>query len=223
MFRLLLCCIALIAIVLTPAMRGDSAPGNVALTGVVTSMQGGPMEGVLVSARQGGSTVTITVVSDDQGRYTFSASRIGSGRYTVNVRAAGYELDGPKAVDVNTEKTVTADLRLRKTSNLASQLTDAEWLTSLPGTQDQKKQLLGCTNCHTLERTLRSTHDAEQFMAVLERMASYANQSFPLHPQRRVSAPNLVRRFGAGTDDLARYLATVNLSARAEFKLEPER
>jgi len=28
-----------------------------------------------------------------------------------------------------------------------------------------------------------------------------------------VSAPNLVRRFGAGTDDLARYLATVNLSA----------
>ena len=44
-------------------------------------------------------------------------------------------------------------------------------------------------------------------------MASYANQSFPLHPQRRVSAPNLVRRFGAGTNDLAEYLASVNLSA----------
>src|SRR5439155_20372653 len=111
------------------------------------------------------------------------------------------------------EKANTADLNLRKTNNLASQLTDAEWLASLPGTEDQKKQLLGCTNCHTLERTLKSTHDAQQFMAVLERMASYANQSFPLHPQRRVSAPNLVRRFGAGTDDLARYLATVNLSA----------
>ena len=50
-------------------------------------------------------------------------------------------------------------------------------------------------------------------MGVLERMASYANQSFPLHPQTRVSAPNLVRRFGAGTDDLAKYLATINLSS----------
>ena len=50
-------------------------------------------------------------------------------------------------------------------------------------------------------------------MDVLERMASYANQSFPLHPQTRVSAPNLTRRFGAGTDDLAKYLATLNLSS----------
>jgi streptogramin lyase len=215
MCRPLLGLIVVTLIVQIPVIRGEAVPGRVALTGIVTSMQEGPMEGVLVSARQDGSTFTITVVSDEQGRYTFSSTRIGSGRYTVNVRAVGYELDGPKTVDVNAEKTVTADLRLHQTSNLASQLTDAEWLTSLPGTQDQKKQLLGCTNCHTLERTLRSTHDAEQFMAVLERMASYANQSFPLHPQRRVSAPNLVRRFGAGTDDLARYLATVNLSARA--------
>jgi streptogramin lyase len=211
--------LGLIALTLTlvvqmPVMRGEAVAEKVALTGQVTSVQEGPMEGVLVSARQDGSTVTVTVVSDEQGRYNFPSTRIGSGRYTVNVRAVGYELDGPKTVDVNADKAVTADLRLRKTNNLASQLTDAEWLASLPGTQDQKKQLLGCTNCHTLERTLRSTYDADHFMAVLERMASYANQSFPLHPQRRVSAPNLVRRFGAGTDDLARYLATVNLSSR---------
>src|SRR3989440_2629831 len=59
----------------------------------------------------------------------------------------------------------------------------------------------------------KKRHGLHELVRVLERMARYANQSFPLHPQRRVSAPNLGRRFGAGTNDLAEYLASVNLSA----------
>src|SRR5947209_9435864 len=199
--------------VLSSHLTGAAGSGRVALSGQVSSTEDGPMEGVLVSARQEGSTVTITVVSGEQGRYSFPSTKVAPGRYAVRIRAVGYDLDGPKAVEVGAEKTATADLKLRKAKNIVGQLTDAEWLASIPGTENQKKQLFGCTNCHTLERTLRSTHDAEEFMGVLERMASYANQSFPLHPQMRVSAPNLTRRFGAGTDDLAKYLASVNLSS----------
>src|SRR5712664_3722061 len=186
---------------------------RLALAGQVTSMEEGPMEGVLVSVRQDGSPTTITVVTDEQGRYGFPSAKVATGHYAIRIRAVGFDLDGPKAVDVAADKTATADLTLRKAKNIVSQLTDAEWLASIPGTEAQKNQLLGCTNCHTLERTLRSTHGAEDFGKVLERMASYANQSFPLHPQMRVSAPNLTRRFGAGTDDLAKYLASVNLSS----------
>jgi virginiamycin B lyase len=198
-----------------PSSRLAGAAGSrrTALTGQVSSTEDGPMAGVLVSVRRDGSTVTMTVVSDERGRYEFPTAKVGPGRYAIRIRAVGYELDGPTAVEVGAEKTATADLKLRKAKDIVSQLTDAEWLASIPGTDSQKKQLLGCTNCHTLERTLRSTHDAEDFMGVLERMAGYANQSFPLHPQKRVSAPNLVRRFGAGTDDLAQYLATINLSS----------
>jgi len=194
-------------------LSGAEDPPGLALTGHVSSPEDGPMEGVLVSAKMDGSTVTTTVVTDEQGRYKFSSVRLSPGHYVIKTRAVGYDLDGPKAVDVTADKTTTADVLLRKAKNIASQLTDAEWLASIPGTDNQKKQLLGCTNCHTLERTLRSTHDAESWMRVLERMASYANQSFPLHPQVRVSAPDPVRRFGAGTNDLAEYLATINLSS----------
>ena len=190
--------------------RAQVARG-VALSGRVTSADGGAMEGVLVSVKADGSTITTTVVSDAQGRYSFPAGRLAPGRYGVRIRAVGYDLDSPKTLDVVAHGT-TADVRVRKAENLVPQLTDAEWLASIPGTENQKKQLLGCTNCHTLERTLRSTHDADAFGHVLERMASYANQSFPLHPQKRVSAPNLVRRFGAGSSDLAEYLASINLS-----------
>jgi streptogramin lyase len=194
---------------------GDLNPSaRVALSGIVGSAEDGPMEGVVIGAKREGTTITVNVVSDEGGHFGFPAGKIEPGRYAIRIRAVGYELEGPKIVDVPADKPAQADIRLRKTRNVASQLTDAEWLASFPGTDDQKRQLLGCTNCHTLERTARSTYDADAFMPVLERMASYANQSFPLHPQFRVSAPNLVRRFGAGTDNLAKYLATINLSAQ---------
>jgi virginiamycin B lyase len=192
-----------------PEHAGDES----ALTGQVKSADEGLMEGVLVSAKKDGSTITTTVVSDEHGRYRFPSAKLGSGHYTLKIRAAGYELEGPKSAEVGGARGAVADLHLKKTDNLVPQLTDAEWLLSVPGTENQKKQLLGCTNCHTLERTLRSTYDAAAMKQVLERMAGYANQSFPLHPQRRVSPPNLVRRFGAGTDDLAAYIATINQSS----------
>src|SRR5205823_10260853 len=40
----------------------------IALSGLVTSEEEGPMEGVLVSAKKSASTITITVVSDREGR-----------------------------------------------------------------------------------------------------------------------------------------------------------
>jgi hypothetical protein len=173
-------------------LTGAEYSVGVALMGQVSSKEEGPMEGVLVSAKKDGSTIPITVVTDQQGRYSFPSAKVGPGRYAIKIRAVGYDLEGPKAVEVGPEKTATADLALRKAKNIVPQLTNAEWLASIPGTEDQKKQLLGCTNCHTLERTLTSTHDAEGFAQVMERMASYANMSFPLHPQRRVAPPNLL-------------------------------
>lgn len=205
------------ALILAPSARPvvhatQSTAAAVALRGQVTSADEGAMEGVLVSAKAAGSPVTTTVVSGASGEFSFPATRLAPGHYVLRIRAVGYELQAPTAVDV-TARTAVADLALRKTKDVALQLTDAEWLASIPGTDTQKKQLLGCTNCHTLERVLRSNHNAEDFGKVLERMAAYANQSFPLHPQLRVSAPNLTRRFGAGTNELAAYLASINLSA----------
>src|SRR5437870_3823819 len=67
-----------------------------ALTGQVTSAGEGPMEGVVVSARKDGSTISISVVTNAQGRFAFPAARLEPGGYTLKARAAGYELDGAK-------------------------------------------------------------------------------------------------------------------------------
>src|SRR6266436_7458291 len=67
-------------------------PAASALAGKVTSQEEGAMEGVLVSAKRAGSTMTITVVSNAQGQYSFPRDRLEPGAYSLAIRAVGYEL-----------------------------------------------------------------------------------------------------------------------------------
>ena len=68
------------------------AAQEAAVTGVVTSDKEGAMEGVMVSAKRAGSTITVTVATDAQGRYSFPSARLAPGTYAVTMRAVGYEL-----------------------------------------------------------------------------------------------------------------------------------
>ncbi|HUI97044.1 MAG TPA: carboxypeptidase-like regulatory domain-containing protein, partial [Xanthobacteraceae bacterium] len=193
------------------AFHPVSAQNGVALTGQVSSAEEGAMEGVVVSAKKPGSTVQVSVMTDAQGRYRFPEDRLEPGDYTITIRAVGYDSATPTTATVATEKTATADIKLTKTKNLASQLTNAEWMMSMPGPEDQKALLLNCTSCHTLERVARSTHDADEWTQVVTRMMGYGAVSQPIKPQRmldeeRSGSPEQYRKF-------ANYLATVNLSA----------
>src|SRR6202521_4297263 len=185
--------------------------GPAALVGQVTSQEEGPMEGVVVSAKKDGSTITVSVISDNKGHFSFPASRLDPGHYTLKIRAVGYNLDTPATVDLAAQKATTTDLKLVKAKNMVPQMTNAEWLMSMPGTDEQKASLLNCVSCHTLERIVRSTHDADEFTQVITRMMGYAQVSQPIKPQRRVEAnrggdPEQYRKN-------AEFLSTVNLSS----------
>ena len=198
-------------------------PLAAALTGVVSSTAEGPMEGVLVSAKKANSTITVTVVTDDQGRYRFPASKLDAGQYTLRIRAVGYELgDAPPTVEVTANKTATANLKLNAAHDLAAQLSNSEWLQSFPGTEQERGSIRACTHCHTLERVARSRYDVDKLTSVIERMSTYPQLSFPFMIQKLVAA-----RIGGGEEPLeqrqegwkrqARYLSTLNLSATPEW------
>src|SRR6476469_7551619 len=90
-----------------------------ALMGIVSSQAEGSMEGVVVSATRTGSTMTVSVMSDAQGRYAFPANRLEPGAYSIHIRATGYDLESPSAVDVTSGRSSQLDLRLRKTQDVA--------------------------------------------------------------------------------------------------------
>jgi virginiamycin B lyase len=200
----------------TTARADNQTPA--ALSGQITSEAEGAMEGVVVTAHKDGSIISISVTTDAQGHYAFPESRLEPGHYTLATRAVGYDLSAPAATDVVGEKSTTVDLKLDKTKNLAHQLTNAEWTMSIPGTEEQKAQLLNCTSCHTMERIVRSTHDAEEWTHVVQRMMGYGAVSQPIKPQpmldrSRAGTPEQYRKF-------AEYLATINLSAVDKWPYE---
>jgi streptogramin lyase len=187
----------------------QATPGRAqTLTGSVSSAAEGAMEGVLVTVQKDDSPISTGVVSDASGYFRFPDGRLTSGHYILRIRATGYELDAPRVVDLGTATTNVA-VKLVKTSDLAAQLTNTEWFMSMPGTAEQKRPLIECMSCHTFERIVRSTFDAEGFVPVLERMAQYANNSTQTRVQHRVAAREVNEE---SLRKLAAYLATVNLS-----------
>src|SRR5262245_55376014 len=72
------------------------------LTGKVSSAAEGAMEGVVISAKKG--IVTVSVVSNAKGEFSFPAGKLGAGDYALSIRAAGYDLDGPSTVTVAGDK-----------------------------------------------------------------------------------------------------------------------
>jgi len=220
------CVATLVPAALTLTAESDS----VALTGLVSSPDERALEGVLVSAKRAGSTITVTVVSDTRGRYSFPRNRLEPGDYTLRIRAIGFELEGSGTVNVAIQRTAQLDLKLRKIEDLGSQLSNGEWFTSWPGSDEVKNGLLNCTQCHGLEPIARSRYTASEWTKVLERMGRYAQGSTRTRPQLRpnehgggVSNPILAQSMGGREGEqpvpqnrvarAAEYLSTINLSA----------
>jgi streptogramin lyase len=197
-----------------------SAAGPLALQGTVKSSQEGAMEGVLVSAKKTGSTITTTVVTDEKGHYAFPASRLEPGHYDIAIRAVGFKLSGATSADVSANKAATADLALTKVTDiheLGAQLTNAEWMNSMPGNG------AGCVNCHSVQRIVNSTHTADEFVDIIQRMAVYSNGSTPTTPQPIVPGPrqeNAAPRNPAVIKRTAEYLASINLSKGPDWSYQ---
>jgi virginiamycin B lyase len=189
-----------------------------ALSGTVKSQTEGAMEGVLIGAKKMGSTITTWVVSDAQGQYSFPRDRMGPGMYTIRIRAVGYELPST-SVEVKPQST-QLELQLNKVTSgpkLARQMTNGEFLMSVPGTPQQKAALGGCVNCHTLQRVLFSQHNEEEMVQVVQRMATHTNNSSPVHPWVRPSSSSS-RPANARQLALAKYISTINLSSTDTFE-----
>ena len=213
----------LIALVSSGCAERQQSVTNMALMGVVTSEQEGPMEGVVVILRGVGETVLTAVTSDATGEFQFHRDRLGAGEYDVSVRAAGYELLETKTVVIDDKKShslgqlslaaVTEPLRL------ASQLTSLDWVNSFPGSQAEKdllvKNMVNCGFCHSLERIARSPYNAEGFEQVIQRMHTYETDHASADRIQIVSKPKPIEGliwYGRKASDIAEYLATVNLS-----------
>ena len=197
-----------------------------ALSGSVSSQKEPVMEGVLVTVKKEGSSISTTVVTNDKGQYVFPADRLEPGKYAVTTRAIGYVLDGPKILEIGAGKDAKVDIKLNPTRNLATQLTNGEWLNSAHGAMKDKLLLNSCSGCHTYQRIFQSSHDADEWKQVFTRMDTYAQGSQPQRPQL-LPTGGRGNRESLGGDALqatADYFASISLNGpdAKDFELKTD-
>jgi streptogramin lyase len=235
--------VATIALVAALAATTLVAQSGAALTGTVSSQQEGRMEGVVVTARLEGSPVSVSVITDANGKYAFPRSHLQPGRYTVTMRATGYALPDPGPAEVTAVKSATLDLHVAPSADLSKQLTSREWALSLPEKNDMLDKAVynieSCVYCHSLERIFRTKYTAEQLVPTITRMLKYypdgtamgtagrgrTAQKTKEEQERADKSPNWWEYSPSGgpiaKKDLAEFLAQYNLSGgRTKYPYE---
>jgi len=126
-----------------------------------------------------------------------SAARLGPGHYALRIRAAGYDLQGPAAVAVGARRAI-ADLTLRKTKDLAPNSPTRSGWRAFQGRRLRRDScLVAPTATPWSACSDRRTRGGVRQGARTD--GELREPELSAASQLRVSAPNLVRRFGAGT------------------------
>jgi hypothetical protein len=181
-----LCKIALMAAISASValcgLSAKSAPAQQAgalLSGSVKSDSGAKLDGVTVSARGAGQTITTSVFTDEDGNYFFP--RMAEGKYRVWAQAEGFEA-GKAEVSLNgtagrqdfTLNTIKDNLEIVK------QMTGQEYVTSLPEDTPEHRKMKDvfyntCTGCHEPNYILQNRFDEKGWEAILNLMSRVYN------------------------------------------------
>src|SRR2546428_13824187 len=83
--------------------------------------------------------------------------------YTTLFRSLHDAIEGVAAVAIEQEPFLLFGARHAHEpfgiGEMAGHLTNAEWLMSMPGTEEQKRFLLNCNGCHTLDRIMKRSEE----------------------------------------------------------------
>src|SRR6267154_6099896 len=84
------------------------------VTGTVKGPDGSPFEGAFVQAVNSKTKISVSVLTDKQGRYR--VENLPSGEYQVRVRAVGFTTDPHSAVNLTADQNISFDFALQKST-----------------------------------------------------------------------------------------------------------
>lgn len=198
-------------------LAGLNAQADQLLSGAVTAKSGQTLEGVTVSAKREGSTITTSVYTDATGNYYFPA--LPDGKYRVWAQALGFE---------TAKSTVNLDAKRRQNLTL-SPMTDAEQrFRQLPGEmmvgalpeatpEDAFMKKIftnNCTACHTPSYVLQFRFDEAGWNKIIDLMKMVPNNG--VYPGPTAKPNQIVER---NQKQLAAYLARARGPGESSMKV----
>ncbi len=170
----------LILVCLLPGLSGSpraaTPPNGNALSGRVTDPQGRSVIGVFVSARHSATGRTSYTLAQAQGR--FRIADLEAGDYEVKISDRGWQGQVQRVKLTGTES-VTVNLNVKPDRIDASELTSAELLPLLPDGDGKQILLSNCTSCHTLQKFVIGSWNADGWRKIVNNMKKVFGASVP--------------------------------------------
>ena len=116
------------------------------ISGKVTGPDGAPFRGAFVQARHAGLKMTVSVMSDGQGRYF--AENLPAGEYRVQVRAIGFKTDPKTGMKLTADQDASADFALSLTPVRWTEISQLQGYQLLPNLKGKETLFQNCMGCH---------------------------------------------------------------------------
>ncbi|HKD25109.1 MAG TPA: carboxypeptidase regulatory-like domain-containing protein [Xanthobacteraceae bacterium] len=128
------------------AMSGADAA---TISGTVTGPDGQPFRGAFVQARNLKTKITVSVLSDNNGRYR--VENLLAGEYRLQMRAIGFKADPKSGITLAADQNATQDLALQQGMVRWSDISMHQGKKLLPEARGKEELFTHCMACHGFE------------------------------------------------------------------------
>jgi len=130
------------------------------VTGNVKGPDGAAFEGAFVQAINAKTHISVSVLSDKQGRYR--VENLPAGEYQVRVRAVGYTTDPHSAVNLSADQNVSFEFALQKGAVRWSDLNLYQGKKLMPEGKGKETLSSNCFICHGFQTRMASVRRDEE-------------------------------------------------------------
>ena len=194
-------------------------PADQLLSGAIASQSGQKLDGVTVSAKLEGSTITTSVYTDNAGQYFFPP--LPAGKYRVWAQAIGFERNND-AVDLSAARRQDFTLReMIDPERRFRQLPGEMMVTALPeaSADDARMKKIfmnNCTGCHSTSYVLQFRFDEAGWSKIIDLMKVVPVSG--VYPGPNAKANQIMERH---QKQLAAYLARARGPGESSMKVAP--
>src|SRR6267378_3253857 len=130
------------------------------VTGNVKGPDNTPFEGAFVQAINAKTHISVSVLTDKQGRYR--VENLPAGEYQVRIRAVGFTTDPRSAVNLTADQNISFDFALQKSTVRWSDLSLYQGKRLLPEGKGKETLSSNCFICHGFQTRMASVRRDEE-------------------------------------------------------------
>jgi virginiamycin B lyase len=139
------------------------------ISGTVTGPDGAPFRAAFVQARHAKMRMTVSVLTDNQGKYT--VENLPAGEYRVAIRAVGFKADPKSGLNLTADQNATQDFALQKGMVRWADLSILQGIELLPNARGKDVLVNDCMSCHGFQSKMAATvRDADGWRSRVEYM-----------------------------------------------------